>query len=612
LGDTSSSAHSARVASKLAIIPFTLFIVGNYIYTASRGSKFPGGGGNNHVRRVLQEEPLTPEEQWYELAWGELPDATRVAYELLFTTYQIWCDESGTAESPIDDYDWFDLSTEQRAAAESLGYTEEIWCTVEGTWTCDDVISSTQYHSMKWDELPSDIQELYETLGETKESWEGEVPSSIENYDWFDMSEEQREAAESLGYTEEFWCTEDKSWICDEVILSTQYHSMKWDELPSDIQKLYETLGETEESWEGEVISPTEGKDWFDMAEEQRVAAESLGFTEEIWCSEPDGTWNCDSPYIELDEGRCLDEMNKEYDFLVFFGNLVGELPPDVPELPTSPYNITSAEDCQSLCAGLPTTVGFEFEDQTGIISACRCLFENDLLDCNDFPALPGRSCNNTFEGGGPIFNSEVDNDLPSGAKLTCFLTENYGTAEAESPTAAQTPSPTITPKDEAPSPIITQQDGTPSPIITQQDGTPSPIITQQDVTPSPTITQDGTPSPTTTQQDGTPPPIITQQDGTPSPSGSTVGDETPSSSVGEISSAPTSNPTGGGVESEPAEPVPPSKNPEGGVESAEPVPPSKNPEGGVESAEPVPPSSSAKVALNVLILVIGFLSGLV
>jgi len=65
-------------------------------------------------------------------------------------------------------------------------------------------------------------------------------------------------------------------------------------------------------------------------------------------------------------------------------------------------------------------------------------------------------------------------------------------------------------------------------------------------------------------------------------------------------------------VESEPAEPVPPSKNPEGGVESAEPVPPSKNPEGGVESAEPVPPSSSAKVALNVLILVIGFLSGLV
>ena len=77
-----------------------------------------------------------------------------------------------------------------------------LWCTDEGTWTCDEVISSTKYHSLAWQQLPPDIQKLYETLGETKESWEGDVPSPSDQYDWFDLSPTQREAAENLGYTE--------------------------------------------------------------------------------------------------------------------------------------------------------------------------------------------------------------------------------------------------------------------------------------------------------------------------------------------------------------------------------------------------------------------------
>lgn len=184
------------------------------------------------------------------------------AWEVLLITEEIWCDVTGTVESDIDDYNWFDLSVEQKAAAEFLGYTEEIWCTVDGAWVCDPEYPFSKYSSMTWDQLPSDIRKLYETLLYTEESWDGDVPSPIEEKDWYDLTEEQRAAAITLGYTEELWCTDEdtSTWACDPISSPTKLPTPPPGEMVTIKVDIMTDMYPGDTSWELVSLCPGGGK----------------------------------------------------------------------------------------------------------------------------------------------------------------------------------------------------------------------------------------------------------------------------------------------------------------------------------------------------------------
>ena len=57
-----------------------------------------------------------------------------------------------------------------------------------------------------------------------------------------------------------------------------------WSELTPAEQALWKILGWDEASWEGEAAQPaSEDKYWFGLSEEERAAAEKLGYTKESW-----------------------------------------------------------------------------------------------------------------------------------------------------------------------------------------------------------------------------------------------------------------------------------------------------------------------------------------
>ena len=69
-------------------------------------------------RRSNLRRLQTPEEQWYDECWTDLPASIQAAYEELGYTEELW-DEGGDVES--DDYDWAELSEVQLAAALEIG-----------------------------------------------------------------------------------------------------------------------------------------------------------------------------------------------------------------------------------------------------------------------------------------------------------------------------------------------------------------------------------------------------------------------------------------------------------------------------------------------------------
>jgi len=266
--DASSSARGVVMRTILLLL---LLVIG------INSSELPTGNNLS----VPGARRLGPE-QYYNMGWDCMPANIRAAWGTLGYTESIWCNSLG---SFTDTYNWFDFNAEQKRAAELIGYTEAIWC--QGK--CDIEYPFSKYYIMKWNQLPSNIRNLYTTLLYNQASWENEaVKSPIENYDWYELNPQQMAAAKSLKYTRDIWCKNG----CTPEKPFTKYYSMFWNDLPANIRNQFVILLYTEQGWNAGTTGAIDGVDWYDMSAQQRTAATTLGYTEAIWCTK-EGVWDC-------------------------------------------------------------------------------------------------------------------------------------------------------------------------------------------------------------------------------------------------------------------------------------------------------------------------------
>jgi hypothetical protein len=62
------------------------------------------------------------------------------------------------------------------------------------------------------------------------------------------------------------------------------WEEIGWTDMTPAEQDLWKVLGWTEDSWEGEAKKPpSEDKYWGQLTDEERSAAEKLGYTKELW-----------------------------------------------------------------------------------------------------------------------------------------------------------------------------------------------------------------------------------------------------------------------------------------------------------------------------------------
>jgi len=149
----------------------------------------------------------TPEEQYEDEWWRDLPPEIQAAYATLGYNEQMW-DNGIEAES--DDMYWNELTIEMQQAATTIGYSQESWD--------DDPVSSEEppllnatvlvpanitgdfYDDFDWNEMPTEAQQLWAKLGYNEKLWDyGHAEFVWSEYmDWNDLSIQAQDAAVSV------------------------------------------------------------------------------------------------------------------------------------------------------------------------------------------------------------------------------------------------------------------------------------------------------------------------------------------------------------------------------------------------------------------------------
>ena len=111
-------------------------------------------------------------------------------------------------------------------------------------------------------------------LDYTPITWNVHGLAPVETLGWWQFSSDQKAGAEALGFTE-------NTWDC----YINHYMTYTWDELAAfGLTSSIETLGWSQDSWEGNGESPdTESKWWGQLTNAEKDAARNLCYFEDNW-----------------------------------------------------------------------------------------------------------------------------------------------------------------------------------------------------------------------------------------------------------------------------------------------------------------------------------------
>jgi hypothetical protein len=126
-----------------------------------------------------------------------------------------------------------------------------------------------KYELTQWKDLPADVQKAAQDVLEyDEEMWNNGEYVDVDGKHWEDLSEEELQAVQLLGWDEDTW--------------EHKYEHTEWTELPDVIKRAAESAGYTEEIWENSE-HPLEEKYWEEMSDEEKVALTVFGWTQTKW-----------------------------------------------------------------------------------------------------------------------------------------------------------------------------------------------------------------------------------------------------------------------------------------------------------------------------------------
>lgn len=144
----------------------------------------------------------------------------------------------------------------------------------------------TYYEDYDWDELPLKVQQAAHVLGFNKGIWDHDDLSEQFDEEWWELTNEEREAAKVLGYDEKTWCVEYEEYEDEMEDRREFYPEWDWEELPPDAQAAATVFGFTQYSWDNELPVMAMDKEWDDLTIQEKQAAKTLGYDEDLWCDD--------------------------------------------------------------------------------------------------------------------------------------------------------------------------------------------------------------------------------------------------------------------------------------------------------------------------------------
>ena len=133
-----------------------------------------------------------------------------------------------------------------------------------------------------WNQLTAEEQALATTAGWTETSWNNVGTAQLEGLAFSSLTLEQQVALTSLGFYED-------QYDCH----MNHYTDYDWAELQLyDLVGYYETLGWSQESWEGNATAPaSEEKDWSQLTAVEQAAADEVCYFQDNWDGVPLADW---------------------------------------------------------------------------------------------------------------------------------------------------------------------------------------------------------------------------------------------------------------------------------------------------------------------------------
>jgi len=197
------------------------------------------------------EAEISVNYDWEDHSWAELPSGTKSAAKLLGYNQYLWDNDETTF---VDNMSWVELTTEQHEAAAKFGYDQKTWDGEYGDNTSDSAVNNgEQIFNIDGNGSFVQIEKPDKTIieNETRETENG-GESTIEeitstdwgSYRWADLPENIISAALSLGYNEPVWnsgapaYTDALYWteltpLQQEAATVFGYDQFKWDSVTS-------------------------------------------------------------------------------------------------------------------------------------------------------------------------------------------------------------------------------------------------------------------------------------------------------------------------------------------------------------------------------------------
>ena len=204
---------------------------------------------------------------WVDLETEELDDY----FVTLGWNNNSWALQAAAPES--ENNTWAELNGQEQAAAEMI-------CYFQGTWDGESLAEMTvpvvdaPFRYRPWSDLTADEMAFATTVGWTESTWNEVGTASHEDLAFSSLSIEQQRALVSLGFYE-------AQYDCH----VNHYEDYFWSELQEEELAIhYETLGWTEQSWNGTASAPaSDDKDWADLSASEKAAAEALCWNQDLW-----------------------------------------------------------------------------------------------------------------------------------------------------------------------------------------------------------------------------------------------------------------------------------------------------------------------------------------
>lgn len=255
-------------------------------------------------------------------SWEELRDDVQffphleLAYKILGWSEETW---ETNAEIPSEDKDWSELIAFEQAAADYLCFDEYAWNDMSLPWPSDEVdetppsamdFSCPEVRYQDFATLETNQHYAAIDLGYNTFSWNS-YQNPIEELTFEEIINERdwRDAMFELGYEEETWD------CCMNNYAGYEYSELDDDEFPM-LKLAVQVLGWNEKTWDSvreKDAPPSEYKEWDELTDLEKAAADYLCYYEESWNEEE--TVSEEISDMTLEEEAYEDESTGEYSY---------------------------------------------------------------------------------------------------------------------------------------------------------------------------------------------------------------------------------------------------------------------------------------------------------